>query len=186
MAWVPSPLQAVSRSKVRGSTSAETISIAARSQAVPLGLSLRGSDAQLFEEVDGSTPLAALSAPGSLRAETGRGTGLAVLTSHPFLGQRHHNPWFYSGPAFSAGRRVLNSCRRTSTAVAIPSVRTTTPEMTSCSCTPPSSATGQSTDTFIFCPTSSGRSVVKLSPQLLRSMVRPEPASTSRRRPVPA
>ncbi len=87
-----------------------------------------------------------------------------------------------SGRAFNPARRVLNSCRLIRSAVAALVVRTTTPDITSCSLMAPSSKTGQSMDISSFCPGSGGWSVVKLSPELLRSIVRPDPVLTIARR----
>jgi len=89
-----------------------------------------------------------------------------------------------SGPASGPTRRVLNSCRLIRTATTVLSVRTTTPDRTSCSLVVPSSKTGQSMDALSLCPVSRCLSVVKLSPELLTSTVRPVPvfAGTRARR----
>jgi len=84
---------------------------------------------------------------------------------------------------FGPGRRVLNSCRLIRTAIPALSDRTTTPDITNCSLVVPSSKTGQSIDALSLCPANTGLSVVKLSPELLRSMVRPLPDFTGTRRP---
>jgi hypothetical protein len=82
---------------------------------------------------------------------------------------------------FGPTRRVLNWCRLSRTATAVLSARTTTPDMTSCSLVFPSSNTGQSMDALSVCPVMGGLSAVKLSPELLRSTVRPVPVFTGTR-----
>ena len=52
--------------------------------------------------------------------------------------------------------------------------------------TPPSSRAGQSMDTSSLCPSNSRLLAAELSPELLRSMVLPEPISPGRRRPETA
>src|ERR1035437_2481335 len=84
--------------------------------------------------------------------------------------------------AFSPTRRVLKSCRWIRNAVSVPLLQTTTPVTTSCSWTCSSSRTGQMMATSSFSPGSSGPWVAKRSPELVRSMIWPEPVSSGARR----
>jgi len=79
--------------------------------------------------------------------------------------------------------RVLNSCRRICSAAVVPWVRTTTPEISSCSFGPPSSRAGQSMYRSSFSPVRNGQSTVKFIPELLRLMIRPEPVAAGARHP---
>ena len=77
--------------------------------------------------------------------------------------------------AFGPTLRVLKSCRSIFSAVSVALLQTTTPVTISCSWTRPSSRTGQVMATLSFSPGTSGPLAEKRRPELLRSIVWPEP-----------
>ena len=78
--------------------------------------------------------------------------------------------------------RVVKLCRWIRSAVSVPLLRTTVPDITICSFTLPSSKTGQSMKSESWSPGASGLSAVKRRPALLTSIVCPEPDSAFLRR----